>query len=181
MTAKQKALINELVGYLPAEEKHIYGDIMDYFAELGYIPQKQKVSDFTLSFKHNVNGKVIGKVSVRKQKGCLRIKYFACEDVPEKFIKALYDEAVANENRYSREVPPPDRAPIPKNVIMKKCTLSCTACTGGNMRYFIRFPDGREIFRCGAYPVLIPDITESDMEQLKELVLKQHNYFLSIA
>ena len=181
MTGKQAALINELIDYLPAEEKHAYGEIMNYFAELGYFPQKQKVSDFTLTFKHNANKKVIGKVSVHRQKGCLRIKYFACMNVPEKYIKALYDEAVENENRYSREVPPPDNEPMPSNVIMKKCTLSCDACSGGSMRYYIRFPDGKAIFRCSAYPVLVPDITENDIEDLKQVILEQHNYFLSIA
>ena len=137
MTTKQTALLSELINYLPSEEKQVYGEILNYFTELGYIPQKQKVSNFTLSFKHNVTGKVIGKVSVHKQKGCLRIKYFACKDVPDKFIKALYDEAVENENNYNREVPPPDYEPIPSNVIMKKCTSPCGVCTGGSMRYFV--------------------------------------------
>ena len=171
MTTKQTALISELINYLPVDEKQVYREIINYFADLGYMPQKQKVGDFTLAFKHNTNGKVIGKVSVHKHKGCLKIKYFACKNVPEKFIKALYEEAVENENRYSREVSPPDCEPIPPNVIMKKCTLSCSVCTGGSMRYFISFPDGLMIFRCSAYPVLVPDITENDIKDLKRLIL----------
>jgi hypothetical protein len=64
---------------------------------------------------------------------------------------------------------------------MKKCTSSCNVCTGGKMRYYYLFPDGKELFRCGAYPVLIPNIKECDIEELKRLILEQHNYFLSIA
>ena len=180
MNAKQTALINDFISYLSDDEKHIYGEIIDLFSELGYIPQRKRVGDFTLSFKHRTNGKVIGKISFGRQKCSLRIKFFACGDVPEKYTKALYDEAVENENRYSRDVPPPDDEPVPSDAIMKKCTLQCAVCTGGKMRYYLTFPDGRRIFRCGAYPVLIPDVAASDIADIKRLIVEQHNYFLSI-
>jgi len=64
---------------------------------------------------------------------------------------------------------------------MKKCTLLCNVCTGGGMRYYYKFSDGKELFRCGAYPVLIPDVVENDVKELKRLILEQHNYFLSLA
>lgn len=180
MTVKQNALINELFDSLPKDKGILYKDIVYLLVELGYIPQKQKVQAFDLSFKHKENGKVIAKLGISQQKVNFRLKFFACKDVTEKFIKALYDEAVANENRYSREVPPPDCMPIPPNEIMKKCTSSCSVCTGGGMRYFYQFPDGREVFRCSAYPVFISDLKENDIGELKRLILEQHNYFLLI-
>jgi len=180
MTEKQNALINELFTLLPKNEESAYRSIVNYLLELGYIPQKQKVQGFDLSFKHKVNGIIIAKIGIYHQKGRFRLKFFACKDVPEKYIKALHDEAVANENRYSIEVPPPDNDPVPPSVIMKKCTLRCRVCTGGKMRYFYRFTDGREVFRCTAYPVFVPDISENDANELKRLLLEQHNYFLSI-
>ena len=181
MTKKQNSLINELINFLPENEKSVYREIVNCMVGLGYIPQKQKVKDFDLSFKHKINNKVIAKVGIHRKKGNLRIKFFACRDVPEKFIKALLDEAVANENRYSMEVTPPDRSPMLSNGIMKKCTSGCTVCTGGGMRYYYRHPNGMEIYRCGAYPVVIPDIDETDMDDLKRLIMEQHNYFQSIA
>ncbi|MCL2508831.1 MAG: hypothetical protein FWF05_06615 [Oscillospiraceae bacterium] len=181
MTVKQNALMDDLFNLLPKDEEKVYREIVNYIVKLGYIPQKQKVQAFDLSFKHKENGKVIAKIGISKQKGNFRLKYFACKDVSEKYMKALYDEAVANENRYSREVPPPDSAPIPKNEIMKKCTLICHCCSGGGMRYFHQFPDGREVFRCTAYPVFVPNIEENDIDELKRLISEQHDYFLTIA
>ncbi len=63
---------------------------------------------------------------------------------------------------------------------MKKCTLSCNVCTGGKTRYYYQISDGKVVYRCGAYPVLIPDIKENDFEELKRLILQQHSYFLSV-
>jgi hypothetical protein len=181
MTQKQNELITNLMELLPKNEKMIFKNIVDYLVELGYIPQKQKVKDFALSFKHNTNGKIIAKIGVSKQIGHLRLKYFACKNIPQKYIKALYDEAVENKNRYSLPVPPPDKEPILKNMIMKKCTNSCNICTGGNMRYYYKFEDGNEIYRCSAYPILIKSLEYSDIEDLKHLLFEQNNYFMALS
>jgi len=162
------------------DEKQEFVKIVNSLVELGYIPQKQKIKGFDLAFKHKVNNRVIAKIGVRKQKGWLRIKFFACKHVPQKYIQALHDEAVANKDRYSMPVPPPDREPVPAGVIMKTCALRCPACSGGGMRYYHKFSDGRKIFRCGAYPVPIADITKNDMDELNRLLLEQHHYFLSL-
>jgi len=181
MTAKQSTLIDELYNSLPKDEEKSYKEIINYLITLGYIPQKQKVQGSDLSFKHKITGKVIAKVGLHNQRGRFKIKFFACTDVSDRFIKVLYDEAVANEDKYSRQVPPPDCESVRPGVIMKKCTLLCPVCSGGGMRYFYRFSDGREIFRCGAYPVEMPEIKENDIEDIKRLIFEQHNYFLSIA
>lgn len=175
MTQKQQALIEEFISILPENEKNVYSKIIYYFVELGYIPQKNRSF---LSFKHKINGKIIAKI----RKDEIKIKFLACKDIPQKYIDALRREMDANNGQHSMKVPSPDNSPVPAGVIMKKCTLlSCNVCTGGKMRYYYQFSDGKEVFRCGAYPVLIPDIKESDIEELKRLILEQHNYFLSIA
>ena len=180
MTQKQSELIKNLKELIPKDDEEIFSNIIDYIVELGYIPQKQKVQNFLLSFKHSKNEKVIAKIGVKKQIGHLSIKYFACKNIPKKFIEALYDEAAENENRYSLPVPPPDIEPMIPNIIMKKCTNSCNICTGGNMRYYLNFDDGKNIFRCSAYPVLIKNIKHNDIKDLKRLIFEQHNYFLSL-
>ena len=177
MTDRKKILIGEFIENLPEDEKQIFMEITNYLKELGYIPQKQKVKDFVLSFKHGVNGKIIAKMGIRGQKGFLGIKFFACKNVPEKYIKALGENS---DDAYAH-LPPPERDKLLPNEIMLKCTLSCAVCTGGKMRYYFKYPNGNEIFRCGAYPVLIPDITDSDIDDLKRLILEQHNYFLVFA
>ena len=180
MSKKQTEWIKLLLSALDDESRPLYHDIAMYLFEMGYVPQKQSVSDFVLAFKHRENGKVIAKMGFRKQKGFLSVKFFACKDVPEKFIAALRIEADANEDKYSNPAPPHDHHTIPSDEIMKKCTLQCSVCTGGGMRYFYVYPDGKEIFRCGAYPVLLPNITRADLCDLKRLLSEQHNYFLSL-
>jgi hypothetical protein len=49
------------------------------------------------------------------------------------------------------------------------------------MGYYYKYPDGKEILRCGAYPIEIPIANESDVNEMKIIILEQHNYFLSIA
>ena len=176
MTQKQQLLIDEFLNELSENEKCVYGEIINYLVELGYIPQKQKVKDFVLSFKHCQNGKIIAKMGIRKKKGFLSIKFFACKNVPEKYITALGENSDDAYARFS----PPERDKLRPNEIMLKCTLSCGMCTGGKMRYYHQYPNGKEIYRCGAYPVLLPEITQHDIEDLKRLILEQHNYFLSI-
>jgi hypothetical protein len=188
MTDKQKCLIKALIDRLPENEKQLYREIINYLTDLGYIPQRKKNTDINLIFKHKQNGKIIMKMGVEARKGFIKVKFFACKDLPDKYIAALRDEAELNEERAARNknsnpslpVPPPDNEPMPPNTIMKKCTLLCSLCTGGGMRYYHKYPDNKEIFRCGAYPVLIPDITEKDLNDLKRLISEQHNYFLSI-
>lgn len=176
MTKKQNSLVNELYISLTEDDMKIYKTIVDYLLELGYIPQKQSTKSFGLIFKHKINGKVIAKIA----KGSIKVKFFACKNIPDKYIEALYDESVANENKYSMEIPAPQYETLSDGLIMIKCKLACSVCTGGGMRYYYKFPD-REIYRCGAYPVLIHDVKANDVDDLKQILFEQHSYFLSIA
>jgi hypothetical protein len=179
MTAKQQSLIDTLISGLPESDKPVYSEIIDHITLLGYIPQKQSVADFVLSFKHAANKKVIAKMGIRKGCGFSAIKFFACKYVPEKFLRALGDERQNTVND-PRMLIKPDDEPVPPGVIMKPCTLGlCSVCTGGKMRYYYK-TDEKVIFRCGAYPVFIPDITKNDIADMKRLLSEQHAYFMSL-
>jgi hypothetical protein len=174
MTQKQQTAMDELLDCLSENEISIYRETVNHLVELGYIPQKNRSY---LSFKHKENGIIIAKI----KKGEIKIKFFACKNVPQKYIDALRCEMEASNGQYSMQVPSPDNSPVPTGVIMKKCTLACNVCTGGKMRYYFEFPDEKVVFRCGAYPVTIPDIKENDIDELKQIISEQHNYFISIA
>jgi len=73
MTHKQKSLMEIFIDSIPEEQKNAYKEITNYLIELGYVPQKQRVSDFVLSFKHHKNGKVISKMGIRKQNAFISI------------------------------------------------------------------------------------------------------------
>ena len=136
MTKKQQEMIDDFLGELSANERAVFSIIMEYIIELGYIPQKNRSF---LSFRHKTNGRIIAKI----KKDEVRIKFFACKNIPEKYIDALRGEMDANDAQYSMPGPAPDPSPLPDGVIMKKCTLSCNICTGGRMRYYVQFPDGK--------------------------------------
>jgi len=176
MTNKQKALIAELIASLPEEQKTVYQSITDYLSELGYVPQKQQVKDFIISFKHNTNGKVLAKIGISKQIAFISIRFFACKNVSQKYINALHHELVSRNGQYSS---PTHVNPI--GIITNKCGHCGDICTGGGLGYYYKYPNGKEVSRCGAYPIIIPDISETDIDEMKAVLFEQHSYFLSLA
>jgi hypothetical protein len=170
---KQSALATQLLSALPEERRNLFADLMEHLAQLGYLPQKQAVKTLTLSFKRG--RQVIAKVRAGNG-GEFRVKFFACENPPQKYIDALRRDIEAHNEQYCGTIDP-DRPAYMKN----KCDGCGTACTGGNMGYYWKFTDGREIFRCGAYPILIADITDDDLTEVKQLLTEQDRYFKSLS
>ena len=182
MTQKQKSLVETLINSSSGAQKNVIEEIAYFITELGYIPQKQKVQDFVLAFKHKENGKVISKMGIRKQNAFVSIRFFACKNVSEKFLEALRKDIESRDGQYTSSVTSslpiiPDSASMVKN----KCGYCGDVCTGGGYGYYYKFSDDNIVSRCGAYPIIIPDIQESDIDELKRVILEQHNYFLSIA
>ena len=115
-------------------------------------------------------------MGVRKQKGFISIRFFACKSVSSKYLDALHQELVSRNEQYS--------APLrinPVHMITNQCGYCGDICTGGGLGYYFKFPDGKEVSRCGAYPIIIPDVDETDIEEMKRVLSEQHHYFLSIA
>ena len=177
MTQKQEALAQLFIDSVPHEQKTVCKEIAYYLTALGYVPQKQRVSDFVLSFKHRENGKVISKMGIRKQKAFVSIRFFACKTVPAKLMEALRKDIESRSGQYTSPISVvPDTASMVKN----KCGYCGDICTGGGFGYYYKFSDGDIVSRCGAYPIIIPDIDESDIDELKRVIMEQHNYFLTI-
>ena len=176
MTKKQSDLILQLLSSLPDTQRDIFEELINYIVDLGYLPQKQSVSVLTLSFKRE--NRVIAKVAVKRggQLGAFQLKFFACKNPPQKFIDALFDEIQSHNEQYCSPISL-DRSEELKN----KCDGCGTACTSSNIGYYWKFTDGREIFRCGSYPILIPDIEANDVPIIKKLITEQDTYFLSLS
>lgn len=166
---KQNMLVSQFLSALPEERRNLFDDLIEHLIKLGYIPQKQAVKTLTLSFKRG--RQVIAKTRVCNG-GEFRVKFFACENPPQKYRDALRRDIEAQKEQYWG-IMDPDRPAHLKN----KCDGCGTACTGNNMGYYWKFEDGREIFRCGAYPILIPDITTDDLAEAKQLLNEQDKYF----
>ncbi|MCL2014379.1 MAG: hypothetical protein FWG69_05255 [Oscillospiraceae bacterium] len=166
---KQNTLISQLLSALPEDRRDLFGGLMEHLTKLGYLPQKQAVKTFTLSFKRG--RQVIAKIRVCNG-GEFCVKFFACEDPPQKYRDALRRDIEAQNEQYWGLMSPNRPAHL-KN----KCDGCGTACTGGNMGYYWKFEDDREIFRCGAYPILISDISIDDLAEAKRLLAEQDSYF----
>jgi len=66
-------------------------------------------------------------------------------------------------------------------MVKNKCGYCGDICTGGGYGYYYKFSDNDIVSRCGAYPIVIPDVTENDIDELKCVIMEQHDYFLSIS
>ena len=166
---KQSELISRLLAALPEERMYLFGELTGYLTELGYAPQKQAVKTLTLSFKRGRH--VIAKIR-ECNGGEFRVKFFACENPSAKYRDALRRDIEAQNEQFWGMMNPERPAHL-KN----RCDGCGAACTGGNMGYYWKFEDGREIFRCGAYPILISDICTDDLPEMKRLLSEQDRYF----
>ena len=174
MNQKNAKLIHDLMMNLSNDDKVLYGQITDFLIQLGYVPQKQRVKDYVLSFKHKQNGRVIAKIGIRgeEQKVAVSIKFFGCKTVPQKYIDALKTEIESRNGQYC--------GPLRDDIVKNRCGF-CKQCTGGGIAYYYAYPDGRELLRCGAYPIHIPDLTLNDIDGMKKVLMEQHEYFLTIS
>lgn len=176
MTEKKRQLIDEMSHLLRDEEKPIYLPVAELLIKLGYLPERRKVQGFSLAFKHETNKKVMARFDMRQVKKqtpfpIMSIKFFGVKDVPARYTEALVRELEGGMH-WSKPHSETNKSECPR------CKYKCT---GGNLGYYHQYPDGTEVVRCGAYPIPIPDLTPADVEEMKDVILKQHEYFLSLS
>jgi len=177
MTKKHEELLAELYSLAPPQDTAFYKDMTAFLTGLGYMPKREIEPKFDLSFTHS-NGAAIAKIGFYKNKFQLRIKFFACANVPPKYIQILKDEAEAENkmNRFARRGAVPVPSP-PPGVFTKKC-LSGDCKTCGRIRYYVQSDNGNMLGKCSGEPVPVPDISGIDRNELKRLVTEQHGYFM---
>lgn len=175
MTEKKKQLMNEMSRLLQEKDKPIYLPVADYLIRLGYLPEKRRVQGFSLAFKHETSKKLIARFDMRQIKRqtpfpLLSVKFFGVREVPAKYTQALVRELASGMYQGS---------PLSKTN-KNECLRHECACTGGRLGYYHQYPDGTEVLRCGAYPIPIYDLTPADVEEMKNVIGLQHEYFQSI-
>ncbi len=162
MKKTHELMISELMSQLNEDEKDTCRRIVDSLTELGYIPQRQKVQCFVLSFKNREVNQTIAKIGVRSgvNKGVFySIKFYACKNPPEKFQNAVRDAILKSNKQYV-------------------CS-DCGVCGAEKQErgYHYTYPNGEEFIRCGAYVVEIPDLASEDIDDFNNLLREQHTYF----
>jgi hypothetical protein len=155
-------MVVSLFSLLDEDDKVLCREVIGCLTGLDYFPQKQKVQGYVLSFKNQEVNQAIAKIGVRKDsKASYSIKFYACKNPPDRFMKALEKFIISTKERY-------------------KCT-DCGLCgaAAGERGYSYTYPDGREFLQCGAYVVEIPGLAPADIPELKKLLTEQHRYFVS--
>ncbi len=157
MLAGLESLVNE-------RERGTCRLLTDRLLDLGYLPRREKVRGYVLSFHSRQTGQTIAKIGVRSDTDrsvLCAIKFYACKMPPPKFVGAVLAAVEASNRQY-------------------RC-LDCGVCGAAeaDRGYRLLLSDGEEFVRCGAYVVPIPDLQSEDIDDLGGLLREQHEYFLS--
>lgn len=155
-------LVHELLLMLNEQEKTTCQRIIHCLTELGYVPERQKVQGYVLSFKNKKVNQTIAKVGVKNGKDVsYSIKFYACKNPAPKFCGAIRDIVLKSKEQY-------------------KCS-DCGVCgVDKEVRgYHYTYPNGREFIRCGTYLIEIPDLMPDDIDDFTSLIAEQHAYFLA--
>ena len=162
-TKRQEELVNDFLSTLGDEIRPYYQDIITYLSELGYHPQKERL---TILFKHDLHNKQMAKMGLKKNKAqtpFFALRFSACRGYSQRFTD-IVSAAVMNY---------PARA--------ARCTDNgCNFCRGeaASHVYTYTFSNGENKTHCGAYVLEIPDITSDDIGEIKNLIKEEHTYLL---
>lgn len=157
LTDKQKQLVNHFYELLnETKEKLIFYEIINLLLELGYTPIKCKTKDFCLDFYNSKYKQKIAKL----RKNEIKLKFYACEEYSVKFSKTIKNVIEEFNGKYTG-------------------CYGCGKCKGSLRGYTYIYPDGRNVFRCGSELIAIPDITEEDLDEIKQLINVQHKFFIN--
>lgn len=166
MTAKQTELIDSFLKGIPVEIKTMFLQLIEYAVELGYTPKRTKTSLFGLDFRSAKLGQTIMKLEQGKPdknapekigEPTLRLRFFAASKYSEVFENSIKKVIETFNYKYTG-------------------CYGCGRCDG-NDGYQISYPDGRNYFRCGSELIGIDGYTISHLEEIKQLLKTQNEYY----
>ena len=161
---KWEEFISEFYGMISSEEKLVYQPIIETLVELDYTPMRKRTKGFILSFNNLAHNRVLARFGVREggEKAFFGLRFSACMHFSDKFSNVIRDRILSSNNR------------------LAKCE-KCGYCNGEKFVYAYTFPDGKSEAACGAFVLEIPDVTLSDVDEIKRLIGEQHEYFMKHA
>lgn len=156
--------IFEFYELISSKEKMVYQPIIEALVELGYTPMKKRTKGFILSFNNLAHNRVLARFGVREGDGkaFFGLRFSSCSNYPDKFADVIRDRIRSSNNR------------------LAKCE-ECGYCKGDKFVYTYTFPNGERKAACGAFVLEIPDVTLSDVDDIKKLICEQHEYFMKNA
>ena len=158
-----KNQINLLTSFLDSiNKKHyeIYMELTQYAVSLGYTPKRNKTQDFSIDFRKNKFKTSIMKMDMHAEQNIpgLRLKFYASENYSQVFRDSIKKVIEEFDGRYTG-------------------CYGCGRCKGKLEGYTYVYPDGKKIFRCGRELIPILDFTAQNIEEIKELIKKQDDFY----
>ncbi len=162
-TKKQQELITSFLTGLSEDQKSLFGELILQLSALGYSPCKQRSY---IVFKHKQHNKQMAKMGFKRNKAQMpffELRFSACRGYSKRFEDIVcahvcsksFKEAQCMNNR-------------------------CDYCMGDAFShvYTCVLPDGEVKHQCGATAIEIPDMKAEDIEELKQLIRKEHTYLI---
>jgi len=169
LTKKQDELVNVYLSQFEDETKNLYREIATFLCELGFYPKKAGAS---ISFTNTIHKKQIAKMGTNIRKNQtpspkFSMRFSSCKDYSQRFTKIINDTLVkvTASNRYR----------------LARClTGECSGCPGEPDAHIYKsvLPNGEHITSCGVYTIEIPRITADDIDEIKHLIKKEHDYLM---
>nr|WP_294486982.1 hypothetical protein [uncultured Anaerosporobacter sp.] len=161
---KWEEFIFEFYEMISNEERLVYQPIIETLVELDYTPMRKRTKGFILSFNNLAHNRVLARFGVREGggKAFFELRFSSCINYSDKFAGVIRDRILSSNNR------------------LAKCG-ECGYCKGDKFVYTYTFPNGESKDACGAFVLEIPDVTLSDVNEIKKLISEQHEYFMKNA
>ena len=161
---KWKTYIDEFYHLISNEEKLVYQPIIDALIGLDYVPLRKRTKGYILSFSNLAHNRVLARFGLREngEKAFFGLRFSACMEYSQKYAEVIRDRILSSNSR------------------LAKCG-ECRFCKGDKFVYTYTFPDGDSKAACGAFVLEIPEVTLSDVDEIKRLMGEQHAYFMEHA
>ena len=161
MTEKQNYAFNKIINAISGDNKSAFREVAEYAISLGYMPKLNANETYADFIKSKVK-KMIMKIDTDfKYPPRLAINFFA---IPE--YTGIFAEAI--EFRVHL---------LAQHGHTARC-WGCKKCDG-TRGYQYKFPDGREIFLCGAGAIDIPSFGAENVTLIKNALKIQDEFLMS--
>ena len=161
------AVLEEFLAELPPEWREPFREVGRCAMALGYTPKRTKTRHPALDFSKSRVKRTILKLE-RYDNGVpangpgIRLKFYASPAYSTVFRNGVQRVIEEFGGKYTG-------------------CYGCGRCAGEPQGYRFRYPDGREIFRCGSELIRLPQVRADDVDEIKELLRVQDAYFLAQA
>lgn len=159
MTEKQQNALNTILSALPEDCRESYQEIANYAISLGYMPVLKGSRKDYADFINSKLKRTILKINTNPDCRCIAIKFYALSEYNGIFQDAI-DERLAYWNKLGYEA---------------KC-FGCGKCDGTH-GYKCITQSGKKAFLCGFGIVPIPTFNAENIEEIKEAIKIQDEFF----